>query len=133
MAAPLSGLLFNCLVSITNYNKLYFSIEFCNTPSFPFSGSDFDAKWQTKFLTNISRCGRREDLVDEDHGEADADEEAKQAGHVVLVHPEKVALVQHLHLDIAETVRSENDSRPCIFTAFKKGHSSFGIPNMEDF
>ena len=41
----------------------------------------------------------------EDKG--NANQKAKQARHVVLVHPQKVALVQNFHLDIAKAMRSE--------------------------
>ena len=65
-----------------------------------------------------SRCWQN--LVNEDHGQADADEESKQTGHVVLVHPEKVSLVQNLNLNITKSVRSENEKDNFQKSSFSK-------------
>ena len=46
------------------------------------------------------RVGIRDDVVDNDHGDSDGDEECEERGHVVLVHPQEVSLVQNLHMHV---------------------------------
>jgi len=50
-------------------------------------------------LTYICRCGRRQNLVDEDHCEADRDKEAEKAGHVVLEQKQKVSMSVNINVN----------------------------------
>ena len=47
-----------------------------------------------------NRVCRRYGKVNNDHGDGDEDEEDEERGHIVLVHAQEVALVQHLHVHI---------------------------------
>ena len=43
-------------------------------------------------------------VVDNDHGDGDGDEQAEEAGHVVLVHAEEVSLIQHFNVNILHQI-----------------------------
>ena len=53
-------------------------------------------------------------MVCDNEDQRNANQKAKQADHVVLVHPQKISLVQDFHLNIAESVRSVNIRDVCI-------------------
>ena len=46
-------------------------------------------------------------MIDENHGDANGDEETQETGHVVLVHPKEVALIEDFRLDVPEPMRPE--------------------------
>ena len=48
------------------------------------------------------RVRRGDGVVDDDHGGGDEDEEDEERGHVVLVHAQKVSLVQHFNVNILQ-------------------------------
>ena len=55
----------------------------------------------------------RHNVVDDDHGDCDGDEEGEERGHVVLVHPEEVSLVQDLHVHVLRMEEIELNMAVC--------------------